>query len=323
MRNKTKVWIIIAASLVLIGCILFASVMTTLEWDFMKLETVKYKTNTYEIKEAFENISIDTYTADIVFEYSDDKNCRVECYEETNVTHSVTVENGTLTVDLIDERSANGLMGYIGINFGSPKVTVYLPNNKYANLLINGDNSDVKIPDNFIFNDVNISLTTGNVDFCASSSETTKINTSTGDISVNNISVGALDIRVTTGTVKASNINSNGDVAVNVATGKTYLSQIQCKNVITSGSTGDISLDNVIAKEKFSIERSTGEVKFTDSDAAEIFAKTNTGDVKGSFLTDKVFVVKTNTGEVDVPDSVTGGRCEIISNTGDIALTIQ
>lgn len=53
MKTRTKVWLIIAASLVLTGCILFAGVMTALKWDFMELATVKYETNIYEISEAF------------------------------------------------------------------------------------------------------------------------------------------------------------------------------------------------------------------------------------------------------------------------------
>lgn len=64
--DEGKVWLIIAASLVLIGGILFAGVMSTLRWDFMKLSTVKYETNTYEISEAFDGISMNTETADIV-----------------------------------------------------------------------------------------------------------------------------------------------------------------------------------------------------------------------------------------------------------------
>ena len=79
----------------------------------------------------------------------------------------------------------------------------------------------------------------------------------------------------------------------------------------------------VIAENKFSIERSTGNVKFDGSDAAEIFVKTDTGDVTGSLLTDKVFIAQTDTGDVDVPKTVTGGRCEIMSDTGNIKIKID
>ena len=71
------------------------------------------------------------------------------------------------------------------------------------------------------------------------------------------------------------------------------------------------------------IKRSTGDVKFDGSDAAEIFIKTDTGDVTGSLLTDKVFITQTDTGNIDVPKTVNGGRCEISTDTGDIKISVK
>lgn len=323
MRTKTKIWLIIAASLVLLGCILFVGVMTTLKWDFKALATVNYETNTYEISEAFDSISMNTDTTDITFALSDDGKCRVECHEEENAKHSVTVENSTLTVELIDERTVYDFIGYIGVNFDTPKITVYLPKMEYASLLIKESTRDIEIPKDFNFKDVDVSLSTGDVTFNASASEPVKIKTSTGDICVENISAGSLDLTVSTGKVTVSGVTCEGEVTVGVSTGKAKLTDIACKSVISSGSTGDILLNDVIATEKFSIERSTGDVKFDRSDAAEIFVKTDTGDVMGSLLTDKVFITQTDTGSVDVPKTVNGGKCEIITNTGDIELEVQ
>jgi len=303
MKTRTKVWLIIAASLVLTGCILFAGVMTALKWDFMELATVKYETNIYEISEAFDGISMNTDTADIIFALSDDGKCKVECREEENAKHSVTVKDGTLVVELIDDRS---VYDYIGLNFGSPKITIYLPRAEYTSLLIQDDVGDIEIPKEFTFKHVDISLSTGDVDFYASAS-----------------SAGSLELSAGTGEVTALGVSCEGDVTVSVSIGKACLTDIACKSVISSGNTGDISLDNVIAAEKLSIERSTGDVKFKGSDAAELFVKTDTGDVTGSLLTDKIFITQTNTGDVDVPDTAAGGRCEIRTNTGDIEIKIN
>lgn len=321
MKKTTKAWLITATFLVLIGCVLFAGVMTVLGWDFTKLSTTKYETNTYEVSEAFDSISINTDTADIVFALSDDGKCRVECHEGENAKHSVAVENNTLVVDI--SKTSKSWLDYIGFNFDSPKITVYLPGTQYTSLHIDESTGDVKIPDAFMFKNVDISLSTGDVHFCGSASEMVKIKTSTGAIRVENISAGALDLKVTTGEVTVSGVTCAGDVTVGVSTGKTYLSDTRCKNVISSGSTGDISIENVIAEEKFSIRRSTGDVKFDGSDAAEIIVKTDTGDVRGTLLSDKVFITQTDTGHIDVPKTVEGGRCEITTDTGDIEITIE
>lgn len=320
MRKTAKIWLVIAASLVFVGLIMFAAVMSEYKWDFSKLSTGKYETNTYEISEEFSNLSMNTDTADIIFALSDDGKCRVECYEEEKAKHSVAVQENTLVIKMIDEKS---WYDYIGINFGSPKITVYLPKAEYTSLFINGSTGDIEIPKNFKFEGVDISLSTGDVNFFASASKLIIIKTSTGNICVENTSAGTLDLSASTGRITVSNVICGGDANINVSTGRTNLNNIECKNLTSSGDTGNISLNNVIAAEKFSIKRSTGDVRFDGSDAAEILVETDTGDVTGTFLSEKTFFVETDTGSVDVPESITGGRCEITTNTGDIELDIQ
>ena len=53
MSRITKIWLITAAALVLAGCLLFAGTMAAQNWDFSKLSTVTFETNTYEIDESF------------------------------------------------------------------------------------------------------------------------------------------------------------------------------------------------------------------------------------------------------------------------------
>ena len=81
-------------------------------------------------------------------------------------------------------------------------------------------------------------------------------------------------------------------------------------------------LKNVIAGEGFSIERSTGDVGFDACDAAAISVKTETDDVTGSLLSSKIFITRTDTGKVDVPTTVSGGVCEIPTDTGHIRISI-
>lgn len=320
MKTKTKVWLILAASLVLIGGVLFAGVMTTREWDFTKLSTVKYETNTHEINAGFDAVSINTDTADITFVYSPGENCKVECHEEEKANHVITVENNTL---LIESVSKEKWYDDIGINFGQSRITVYLPETEYTYLLIEESTGDIEMPEAFRFKEVDILLSTGDVTFYASASERIKIETSTGDICVDGISAGALDLTVSTGKVTVSSVTCEGDVTVGVSTGRSVLTDIECENLVSEGDTGAIWLNHVIVRETLSIERSTGEVKLDGSDAAEIFVKTDTGDVTGSLLTEKVFITQTDTGSVDVPKTVSGGKCEITTDTGDIKIEIR
>ena len=40
-------------------------------------------------------------------------------------------------------------------------------------------------------------------------------------------------------------------------------------------------------------------------------------------MSDKIFLVSSDTGDIDVPRSVTGGRCEVDTDTGDIRLSVD
>ncbi len=320
MSKKTKIWLIIATCLVLVGCIVLGGVMAMLKWDFKKLSTTKFMTNEHKISENFSNISMDTDTAKITFALSNDGLCKVECFEDIKAKHSVTVEDDTLIIKLVGEKA---WYDHIGINFHSPQITVYLPETEYGALNITEDTGDIEIPQNFKFQSVDLTLSTGDVRFLASASGLVKIKTSTGHICLENISAEMLDLHTTTGNISVSNANCAGDVSATVSTGKTSLADITCKNLTSIGNTGDITLKNVIASEQFSIKRSTGDVKLDGCDAAEIRIETDTGDVKGTLLTDKVFMAQTDTGRIDVPKTVTGGKCEVTTDTGDIKFTVE
>ncbi len=320
MSKNNKLWIIIAVSLIAVGLLIFAGAMIVLGFDFTKLSTMEYETNTYEVSEDFNKISIDADATEIEFVLSNNKQCKIVCFEKEKVKHSATVRDETLTIGTVDTCK---WYDYIGFSFGESKMTVYLPKTQYASLLIKGSTGDIEIPKDFEFDTVDVSASTGAVKCYASASELMRIKLSTGAVCVENVSVGTLDLSVTTGGVTASSINCEGDIKVDVSIGKTKLTDISCKGAISSGSTGNIILKNVIAAEKFYIERSTGDVIFEGSDAAEIYVKTSTGDVTGTLLSEKVFITETNTGSVNVPKTVTGGRCEIKTSTGDIQIDLQ
>lgn len=173
---------------------------------------------------------------------------------------------------------------HIGIFWGTSKITVYLPAAEYGAL---------------------------------------SVKASTGNIHMKNLIAEDLDISVSTGNITVSNVTCQANANIKVSTGKTTLTQLTCKNLTSGGSTGDIILADVIAAEKLSVKRSTGNVKFDGSDAGEIFVETNTGNVTGTLLSEKIFLVQTDTGKVSVPQTVSGGKCEINTDTGNIKLALK
>ena len=300
MHKNAKIWIIAATALVLVGGLIFTGAMMIFNWDFTKLSTVKYVTNSHEITEEFKNISIDTNTANVVVLPSNDGTNRVICYEQTKQKHLVTVEDGTLHIKVNDQRK---WYNYIGFDFGNPKITVYLADKDYGALLVNGNTGNVELPKGFTFENVEISISTGDVNCLSNSLNNIKIKVSTGDITLRGI-------------------NCSGEISIRSSTGDVNCLSSSLNNITIKVSTGDITLRGINCSGKISTRSSTGDVRFERSDAAEIFVKTDTGDVTGTFLSDKIVFATSSTGKIDVPKSTVGGKCEISTDTGDIRISI-
>ena len=319
MSRKTKIWLIVAASLIGLGCIILGGAMTVLNWDFTKLGTMKYETNSYSLEEAIIDINIATKTADVIIRPSGEEEISVVCYEQTRAKHTVSIKDGVLEIRMADERK---WYDYIGINFGSPRITVSIPQGQYGALSVRGSTGKVNIPAEFGFASMDVSVSTGDVTCAASVTGEMKIKTSTGDISLQKLSANAMELTVSTGDITAQEITCTETAKLKISTGDVTLTDFRCQSLTTKGDTSDILLKDVVVEEMMSVDTDTGKVKFDYCDAGEMQIKTNTGSVTGSLLTPKIFFAETDTGRVDVPKTTTGGKCEITTDTGDIRITV-
>ena len=318
MKTATRVWLIIAACLVLIGGAIFVGGMRLAHWDFASFGSNKLVTNTYVISDSFRSISIEGETEDIAFLRSDDGRCRVMFYESEQQKHTAVVQDGTLKIGVIDTGEwRDHLFGS-----GSPTITVLLPAATYDALTIGASTGDVTLPGDFTFGSISIDLSTGSVACSASATGTIDVETGTGSILLSDVSAGAVKLTVSTGRIEVSRVTCAGAVSVGVSSGKAFLTGVTCESLVSTGDTGAITLTDVVASGAMTIERTTGDVTFERCDAAELTVRTDTGDVTGTLRSAKVFITNSNTGQVDVPESITGGKCKITTSTGDIRISI-
>lgn len=299
MRKLLKFFIILSTIIVSLG-IIFVGAMSVLKWDFSKLTTFKYQDNSYQIEQTFSSISIETYEADVQFKFSSDNTTSVVLHEREKVMHKVDVIDETLTIKAEDTRK---WYDYIGINFKSPKITVYLPLSEYNSLFVKTSTGDVRVSQEFNF-------------------EIVKVIVSTGDVNINNVTTQDLDISVSTGDINLNNLNLK-NLSISSRTGDVDLHGITLDHLTITGKTGDLDMENVVATNKFYITLSTGSVELERCDAGEIYIKTSTGDIEGSLLSEKIFIAKSGTGEENVPRTTSGGICELTTSTGDIEIRID
>ncbi len=289
--------------------------------NFAISENAKTETNTYTVTDGFDNIYIQTLEADVKLIPSENGECRVVCEERAYTRHKVSVENGALKIEAEDTRKWYDFILLFSLN--SQSVTVYLPSDRYEELDINCATGGVSVSERFTFEKASVSSSTGSVSFKASAEGDVKIKTTTGSILIDGVTADSIELAVSTGSVTAENINCREKISVNVSTGRALLDGVKCKSLSSDGGTGKITVKDTVATESFRIERNTGDIHFQNSDAGEIFAKTSTGDVTGTLNSSKVFVAKTSTGKITVPDTVSGGKCEITTATGDINISIN
>ena len=176
---------------------------------------------------------------------------------------------------------------YEKISFGvdSPKITVYLPSSEYGSMVIKNTTGDIEVLGGYSFESIDISLTTGDI---------------------------TLD-----------GVQCSGDISSSLTTGDTQIANAQCKSLVSKGTTGKVKLENVICQEKLYAKSTTGDIELDGCDGTEIEIDVTTGDVIGTLLSDKIFITSTITGDVDVPELLTGGNCKITTTTGDIIIKIK
>ena len=321
MLKKTKLWVITASLLIVLGAALFTAAMTAYDWDFSMLSTRTYVSQSHEVSESFTNLTAYSDTADIRILPSEDGVCRVTCFDHDHVAYEVRVQDGTL--EIIPQYKKQSWIPFIDFSFEIPQITIMLPEAEYGALKLETDTGDVTVPNGMRFASVEVTTSTGNVSLLASVLGSVKLQATTGDLLVEGVAPTSLELSTTTGRITVKGVTATGEASVKVSTGDARLTDMTCKSLTTIGSTGDITLKNVIAEQALSIERSTGDVILERCDAAEILVKTDTGDVKGTLRSSKIFFHKTDTGRVRLPQTTEGGRCEIITDTGDIHIEIQ
>lgn len=337
--NRTLKAVIVAVALIVVGAVLAGCGLFAMDgaWDLFS-GSGKLITTQETITGEFTNIDIDTDWADLELLPSPDGTCYYKAATYDNMFCSYTVENGTLKISQDDSRKWHQ---HIGIYWEKTSLQVYLPEDVYGQLTIQSDTSDVMIPADFTFENITITTDTGDVNLSCQVTQQLSMTSTTGDMAVRGIAPQSITAAATTGDVYMEDITCNdlsvststgfcrilrADVAQSLSaastTGDKYLADVQCGTLKMEASTGDSELRNVVVAGDAKLESDTGDWELEGFDAANISIETSTGDVEGMLLSEKIFFADTHTGDVEVPRTGSGGKCEITTDTGDIEIEI-
>ena len=255
--KKTTAWLLAAVLLIVVGGVVFSAGMTALSWDFMQLNTSSYETNTYTVREDFDNITIKTDTADIRFVTTQDGRCAVVCYERENETHAVKVENGMLLVEAADD---SAWYRHIGFDFDAPEITLYLPQEDYAAVKIETGTGDIAVED-LSAGALALTVSTGRVTAknvrCAGEME---VYVSTGKTELNGVRCGGLTSEGSTGDMTLTDVVADGMLSVQRSTGDVALNGCDAAEITVQTDTGDVT-GRLLSEKVFVTETDTGRVE--------------------------------------------------------------
>lgn len=314
-----KKWVWIGLILIAAGCVLGVVGLKMPGFDIYKLEAQDMIETSYEITEEFTSISLDT-NADIRLEISRSGSARVECYESDSERHHVTVEGGILRIQRIDTRKWYQHIQLF--SFREPKVTVYLPEVSCPALTVNTSVGDLMLSQGLTFDALDVNATTADIHCYADVRNLCRIKVTTGDITMKDVTLGQLYLKQSTGDAKLENIVCAGEATLLQDTGDAKLTAVSCGSLVSEGSTGDLHMKQMVAAGTVRLKRSTGDISMDRCDGAELSVSVSTGDVRGTLLSEKIFIARASTGSVRVPDTTTGGKCEITTTTGDIRIEL-
>lgn len=272
-----KAFIIVAIVLIAAGIILFSSALIAADFDYSRLGTAKYETNSYTLDAPFQNIDITTHIADVILKPSDDGIARVTCFEQTKMRHTVAVENGTLKIGAADERNVFERLSF----FNKPMtITVYLPEIEFDN--------------------ISIHTSTGDIRFDKLSAKEIKLKTSTGDITVSSVNCsGTVSVKVSTGDISFTDIMCN-TLTTEGSTGDVFLDACIAAKFQIKTSTGDVRFDGSDADD-ITVKTSTGDVTGSLRTGKHFSVKTSTGDVSVPASTDGGNCeITTSTGDITI-----------------------
>lgn len=317
MKKRTIIALIVAAVLIFAGGLLLVLGLS-FAGDSTRESTLI--TREVTVTEDFDKILIDTDISDVKFvPYNGAADPQVTFREQENIGHSVTVEDGTLKIQMVDERNWTDHIGIFDL-FGqleSPEITLYLPNTQYASVRISTDTGDIQIPGTLDAWEVLLRTDTGDISCVGISGDVLDCMSATGDISVQNSVPNVMRLQSDTGDCKVR-VAAGDEIHMITTTGDKELENVTCKRLTCESNTGDVELEQVNAEEYLQVFTTTGDVEIESCDAGVVNIETDTGDVSGHFLSSKWFQAHSDTGNVKVPHTREGGECRIESNTGSI-----
>lgn len=299
MKHHLSTIVLSALAVVAVGGL--TVLRTNLVADAAWRNTATLVTKNYPVSAGFTDISITEYYADVELRASRDGTVSVTTRDAEDVTHTVTVKTGTLSISrpepTVGER-------WFHDDDDDPKVVVYLPAGDYGALTVNTTSGDVESASQLNFSAASLTTVSGDIDLMGSVTGAVNCTSTSGDIELRSPALGA--------------------VKTNTTSGDTEITGALIQSLKAETVSGDVDLERTTASGAIEINTTSGDVDLESVDAASLNILTTSGEVEGSLLSGKNFSASSTSGRVNVPASTpNAGACTVSTTSGSIRLTVR
>ncbi len=340
MKASKRKAIITAIILTAAGAAVSLSAFAMAGFDPANLNSADIVTQSLDIKDEFHSVKIDCPGYDVCFVPSENGECGVVFTGIDKLTLNAAVKDGTLSIGLDDNRS---WYDYMGVILSKTGLTVSIPQGEYEELIVETSSGGIDVSGEFTIDRADIRSSSGsvsvrditarNIDILSQSGKVScagvkaedmlQAHTSSGNIELNGIECKSAAAAAKSGRVSLSDIKAEDGVEVESSSGGIIVSGVDAQSMDIQSRGGGVECTAVLAENDISVRTSSGGVKFDGCDAEEIFVETSSGNVSGSLLTEKMFFTETNSGNVDVPFFTEGGICRVKTSSGSIKLSVE
>ncbi len=163
-------------------------------------------------------------------------------------------------------------------------VVIYLPEGTYDSAQIDSVSGDITLPEGYVFNDIKLDTTSGEITSLCGSAGEINVNTISGEVKIANCTPSNISVNTTSGYIFFDDMTVGGNTDLDTISGEVTLTNLETKDISVSTTSGDIILKNL----------TTGTADFD----------TTSGEVSGTVTGDHEYDADTVSGDIEIPSNV-------------------
>ena len=318
MVKSRKPWVFAALLFLAIGVILITVAFYSVGFHVSGFNTVHYEPELASLDRPYDKIIIDGASCDVIimtpqtrsaFPQYQDLEITSPCVLSYNDGNDIFTECGYRDrVLYISRRDLRPWYERIGYDFHteSEQIVLFLDDMHFDALEVQSASGNIWLYSAAEIKQVQFESTSGELFAKDLTSDSLTMKTTSGNVCVWTSQSEHILLQTTSGDIMLDNVHSGDTFHAMTVSGEISASAITSQNTLT-------------------LETTSGDISFSGLDAANgpVF-ETTSGDIEGSLSTGKRFSVKTVSGDVDVPSDVNGAPlCVVKTTSGDIDIKIK